>query len=228
MKKNKTSLKETRKKCNRCGLKRGCSKNFLNCKAMDKNCFFCQKRNHFPGSQNCQKKKKLLHKIDLRKIEGCQTLRDWLKSNFLKLKGSPLPLDFSDRRIKKKFCNEKSMTCSSADDLTWIDSINKRISFIEEQTSNTENYTKLPYATKLFLSLYMLFSLKHISHGDFYEPPSSLWKTAEIDERQEKEYFFEDFVQMNTETESENTINEIGKLIKIYSDKFKQSINNEL
>ena len=55
---NQSDSFKVRKKCKRCNSRRFCHLNIMNCTAMNRICFSCNKPNHFPQSRNCLKTRK--------------------------------------------------------------------------------------------------------------------------------------------------------------------------
>ena len=56
-------VSKVKKKCRRCNFRRYCHLYPLNCIALNRNCFTCNKRGHFPQSQNCKATRKKKYQV---------------------------------------------------------------------------------------------------------------------------------------------------------------------
>ena len=148
-----------KKKCKNCGKNSYCKSSPLNCKALGKICRICNKTNHYHQGQNCKKFKKEKRRNQRNMVQGCQTLREFLKSiccpvrtgcvqeNKIKENGNPQ----SRKREGKK-------SPQSGNNRREIVQIIRKLEKLEEIRTKLSN---LPITTKLFLLFHILHNLEH-------------------------------------------------------------------
>ena len=203
---NQTNDSQTQKKrCKNCGHMGYCKIFPFNCKAKGAICKICSKENHFSKGKNCKKRKqkKKNHLSKKNEMYGCQTLREFLRSTHQHLKDGPIRFDNIDQykikhgqQINKENTKNINFFCED---------ILQRITMIENEMKLSNIFSTLPFATKFFLQLYILYNLEFIfcqNKEDKYpciesfvnvrtsqnEDLASLQK--EIDERKQKIEFY--------------------------------------
>jgi hypothetical protein len=109
------NLKDSKKrKCRKCGYKKTCHMK-SHCKSNEKNCYACQKSDHFPKSQDCKiKKKRHMHSIKSKPIQSCITLRQFLKMSGLKIRTGAIPFKNQTGRTTDMTEFEKDIKIASS------------------------------------------------------------------------------------------------------------------
>ena len=167
------------KKCKKCGYKKSCSIGISYCKADDKTCKACFKKNHFSSSLSCKKTKKIKFRLNSKEkiFFGCQTLRSFLKCKNFKLKASLVPFE--------SLMAKDSLKCKSEMDFDEdfvFEKIRQRIVSLEYEKVTHKKYNKMSKNGKFFLIYYILLNLEYIliEHFDDTEDDKEIHVNEDI------------------------------------------------
>ena len=207
------------KKCKKCGRKKACSIGISDCKADDKICKACFKKNHFPLSLNCKKTKKMKFRLNTKgkTFLGCQTLRSFLKSKNFKLKDSLVPFE--------SLVAKDSMKCLSEMDFYEdfvFEKIRQRIIFLECKQETQEKYNRMSKSENFFLIYYILLNLEYILMENLYYTEED----KEVDGNEDignRGVFLENYVEVKDDSIQDfgNKLRASEEQIEAYSKKFK-------
>ena len=131
--------KSSKKKCRKCGYKKTCHKNV--CKAINNQCYYCLRWNHFPKSLNCKSKRK--HK-NMRKKRVC------LQANLQMIQPEKQHINTLHLRNEPIISEDK------------MKYVNEWIAKQENYLSLKRSFHMVSLRQRYFLLCYILFNLRDI------------------------------------------------------------------
>jgi hypothetical protein len=117
-----------------CNFKTRCHLNKTHCKARGSLCYKCERPSHFPNSKNCLKSRQEKFRMkgfQEKLIEGCETLRHFLKAKHYHIKSGKIPFDEFQR--KSSFENATKCGRTGVSFPNHLDLIKSHIEFLEQK-----------------------------------------------------------------------------------------------
>ena len=158
---------QVKQKCNYCNFKKKCYLFPFRCTANDRTCHYCHKSRHFPNSKKCFKMRRDKFKMKLmqnKPIEGCQSLRDFLKCKHYRLTSKKIPYDLLQKPSNSSIAKgnrkeDPSLPRMSFTNEETMKSLMSRIQYLERKDEVEIKIFGLPCIEKSFLQFYLLINM---------------------------------------------------------------------